>query len=133
MANSLTTQILEDGERNVVVNVVGILDTSDLTAQDILDPTTLLQGVPPANRLAIMKVEFAIEGTLSLRLLFDATADVVALTMNGFNKLNFENVGGIPNNAGAGVTGKIQLTTEGWSAAAVLHFTFKLKCKKYTV
>lgn len=135
MANSLTTQILENGERNVVINIVGILDTADLSNVVVADISALANASdnPTPNRLAIMNMEYSIEPTLSVQVQFDATAQVVAQTLNGYGKQKFENVGGIPNNAGAGVTGDITLSTEGFAALAVLHFSLKLKLKKYTV
>lgn len=133
MANLITKQLLEDGERNVVVNVVGYLDTADAAGEVILDVSALSAGNPVTNRLLIMHVEYSIEATLTCILQFDATTPVDAVDLYGFGKLNYEKVGGIPNNAGVGVTGDILLSTEGWSGGAKLHFTIKLKCKKYTV
>jgi hypothetical protein len=133
MANSVTTQVLEDGDKNVVVNVVGLLDTSDYAAATLLDPATLTTRIPPANRLAFVKAEFAVEDTLTVNLLWDATADVLFQTMMGRGELDWRSVGGIPNNAGAGVTGIVNLSTQGWSGGAILAFTLRLWFKKYNV
>jgi hypothetical protein len=130
MANLLTTQILEDGDRNVVVHVVGFLDTSDLAATTILDPATLTARFPPFSQLRIDKIEFAVEDTLTVNVLWDATADVTAATLVGRGCLKWKDTGGLINNAGAGKTGAIQVATQGWAAAAVLAFTFTMYCVK---
>jgi hypothetical protein len=130
MANSLTTQILEDGPRNVVVNIVGALDTSDVAVVTVLNPATLTPRDPPFSRLSIVRAEYSIADTLGVNFFFDATADVLALALSGRGDQCYENVGGIPNNAGVGVTGQIQMSTVGWTAGT-RTFTVKLHCKKY--
>jgi len=41
MANSFTTQILEEGPRNVVMKLVGVLDTSNQSLTTAVDLSTL--------------------------------------------------------------------------------------------
>jgi hypothetical protein len=130
MANVLTTQILEDGERNTVVHVTGLLDTSDLAATIIVDVSALSERVPPATQLRIDKIEFAVEDTLTVNVLWDATADVTAASLVGRGCFKWKDTGGLINNAGAGKTGDIFVSTQGWAASAILAFTFTLYCVK---
>lgn len=136
MANIFTIQTLNDGPRNVVVRLVGVLDTSDMTATDVLDPATLSSIIPAwpsgikATALSIERVDWAIEDGLEVRLLWDATADVIAEVLMGRGKIDYRDVGGLTNNAGAGITGKIQISTQGWASGNTLSFTIKLHCKK---
>lgn len=136
MANIVTTQILEDGPRNVVVKLTGTLDTSDVTTTTLLDPATLstLDGLTPGitpTRLKIQKISYNIETGLAVNLYWDATAPVlIASLVTSGDDLKFKKFGGLWNNGGAGVTGLITFTTQGWSTGAILSFNVILECTK---
>jgi len=132
MANSLATQILVDGARNAVVKVVGVNDTSNVSAVDIVDPASF-SPVPTGFR--IDRVSYLIDPGTTCKLWWDANTDVLAITLTGSGGDDFKakQYGGLINNAGAGVTGKIQLTTEGWASSAVDNFTFVLELVKMGV
>lgn len=134
MANALTTQVLVDGPRNVVVKIDGFIDTADLTATDVADPATLAfvdaNNQQRAAQLRIDRIIYTIDEGLAVTLWWDATTDVriVDLVKAGHQELH--NFGGYVNNAGAGKTGKIQLTTEGWSTGKIYEFTVTLELVK---
>jgi hypothetical protein len=130
MANVVTIQILADGNQKVVVHVVGTLDTSDLAATDILDPATLLQTNPISTQLRIDRIQYDVEDLLAVAILWDATADVVAYQCIGRQIFDATLFGGLQNNSGAGKTGKIQISTQGWVAAAILSFNLTIECTK---
>ena len=113
MANILTSQILEDGPRNALVNVVAVLDTGNLTASDIVDPANF-NPVPAQFRIDC--IYYSIADQLEAQILWDATVDVIAQALAGRGKVGAWRGGGLQNNAGAGKTGKIQLTTTGWAS-----------------
>lgn len=121
MANVFTVQTLQDGPRNVILNVEGVLDTSNLAVTDVVDPTTLN---PVATALRIDQVDYSITDQLGVQLLWDATADVTALALAGRGNNTYQKEGGLQNNAGAGKTGKIQIVTTGWASGTQ---TFSLK------
>jgi hypothetical protein len=133
MANSVTTQILNDGPRNVTVKVSGFLDTSDVTSTVIVDPALLsdisING-QKATKLRIDRIVYDVEDLLDVTLFFDATTPVRAWDCVGRGELRLNKSGGIQNNAGAGVNGKITLTTQGWVASAVLQFSIVLSLVK---
>lgn len=127
MANVITTQVILDGPRNCVLKVEGILDTSDLAYQTILDPATL-QGVDwtgavKAQGFLIRRITYMVEDTLEARLFWDATTPTRIEELTGRGVAKYENFGGLTNNSGAGRTGKIGLSTEGWAAAKILSFS----------
>lgn len=134
MANVTSIQVLENGARNYVVKVTGILDTSDVAITDLIDTTAA--GFRPSNlgredvptTVAIKRVEYDIEDSLSVYIYWDATADQLALPLVGRGRLKFDPP--MNNNAGAGKTGKVQYSTQGWVASAVLSFTVTLYCIK---
>lgn len=121
-----TVQILEQGPRNLVLNV--LCTAAPDAAFLLVDVSTLS---PPCDEVRLDCVNYdAAVGTVAT-LLWDATTDVPFLTLsegNGHTR-KFSKVGGITNNAGAGVTGDVLLTTAGVSATApismVLHFVKK--------
>lgn len=134
MANSVSTQILEDGPRNTIIKVAGVLDTSDLASTVIADPATLFgmdnTGNVKAAKLKIKRIVHNIEDGLACNLLWDATTPVLIEALTGRGDMKLQDFGGLVNNAGAGVTGKINLTTQGWSAGAILSFSLVLELTK---
>ena len=134
MANSTSTQILLDGPRNVVVKFEGVLDTSDLASVTVLDPATLCgidnTGTLKALKLRIMDVQFNVEDKLSVNLFWDASSPVRIEEFTGRGHAKYEFMGGLNNNAGAGVTGKITATTEGAGIGQILSFSIVMKCVK---
>ena len=126
MANVLTSQIIHDGYRNAVVSVVATLDTGNLSAQDIVNPANFS---PVPNEFRIDQIEYAVSDQLAAQLLWDATADVIAANLTGHGVLDYRANGGLANNAGAGKTGKIQLTTTGY-ASGTQAVTLKLHLVK---
>ena len=118
MANSFTTQILEEGQRNAIVKLTAVLDTSDLALTTAIDVTTLNQagiGFTPAQ-VRIDHIDYSISDQLEVQLLWGATTDVVILPLAGRGRLMFWNFGGLTNNAGAGKTGNIKIKTTGWAS-----------------
>jgi hypothetical protein len=118
MANSLTVQTLEEGVRNIRAHVVALLDTSNLAVQDLFDPANYncagSQATPTTFR--VDKIRYSITDGLVVELYWDATADVAFAGLSGRGKVDYRCDGGLHNNAGAGVTGKIQIGTTGWTA-----------------
>lgn len=133
MANSVTTQVIEDGPRNYVLKVNMLLDTSDVAVTDLITPSGLsaLGDINGAcSRVSIQRIVYDIEDTLTVNLYWDATADVPIARLVGRGEIDQTRFSGMPNNAGAGVTGKVQYDTQGWSAAAILAATFTIHATK---
>ena len=119
MANSTTTQVILDGPRNCIVKFEGVLDTSDLASTVIIDPATA-QGMDntgslKAGKFRITRLLFNVEDGLSLNLFWDATTPARIEELTGRGVQDVHKFGGLISNAGAGATGKITATTEGWS------------------
>lgn len=131
MANSFTTQILHEGARNVVIKLVGILDTSDLALTTAVDVSTLTcdgtRGAP--SQVRIDTLEYDVSDQLNVQLLWDATTDVVAAALAGRGENYGKKFSGLQNNAGTGKTGDILIRTTGW-AAGVQTFTIVLEMVK---
>ena len=118
MTNSVTTQILEEGPRNVIVKIAGVLDTSDYSLNTAIDISTLNQGGigPTPTQLRIDHIDYSISDQIEVQLWWDATTDVIILPIAGRGRMTFWNFGGLTNNAGAGKTGNINIKTTGYSS-----------------
>jgi len=134
MANDVTIQKIQDGPRNTTIKVQGKLDTSDLTQQTLVDPATLdgidNTGTLKAQGLLIKRIIYNVEDLLSVSLLWDATTPVRIEDLEGRGYMGFGDFGGLTNNGGAGVTGKILISTQGWSSGAVLSFSLVIELVK---
>jgi hypothetical protein len=135
MANSVQIQTLVDSERNLVVKLVGILDTSNVSLTDLIDPAlvasvnaTGLNSQKP-TKVAIKKVTYDVEDGLAVNLYWDATADVPIWRFVGRGFVMGEHIGFLQNNAGAGVTGKVLYDTDGYSSGS-LSFSLLIECIK---
>lgn len=129
MANSVTTQTLLDGDRNLVVKVVGILDTSNYSVTDLIVLADL-SPVPTAIRLD--DLEFSVDSPLAAVLYWKANTDVPIITMTQSDHQTYTDIGGLTNNAGTGKNGTVRLATLGYSSGTV-SFSFVSKwTKQYT-
>ena len=135
MANSVQIQTLVDSERNLVVKLVGILDTSNVSLATLIDPALVaavnasgLNSQQP-TKVAIKKVTYDIEDGLAVNLYWDATADVPIWRFVGRGFVMGEHIGFLQNNAGAGVTGKVLYDTDGYSTGS-LSFSLLIECIK---
>jgi len=136
MSSSFTVQILNDGPRNTVARIVGIIGSADLSGVTILDPALLspmfpgYPGQPLAITLSILELQYAIVDGLDVELIWDATTPVVAEFLEGRGKLDYKNKHPLTNNAGAGVTGKILMTTIGGAGITSGGFTILIHTMK---
>lgn len=127
MANTLTTQIIADGPRNAVVQIEGNQNTSDLAYTTVINPASGFVGMDntglilPAD-FRVMRLQYSIEDVFTVDVWWDATTPVLLATLNGRGEIKWDRFGGMPNYGGAGRTGKIGLSTQGWASGA-LSFT----------
>ena len=112
-------QVIDDGPRNYIIKVDG---AGGDTLATIVDVSTL---DPPCTRVRLLKLWYNFDPAGTAELFWDATTDVSILNVFGSNDadMDFSCFGGIPNNAGAGVTGDVLLTTKAATPfSLVLHF-----------
>ncbi|MDE2097569.1 MAG: hypothetical protein KGL39_10010 [Patescibacteria group bacterium] len=83
-----------------------------------------------ASKVRINKIVHNIEDTISVNLFWEATTNVRIEELTGRGKGDYRHFGGLQNNAGTGVTGRIVATTQGWSASGVLSFSIILEMVK---
>jgi len=119
MADSVTSQIIFEGERSLIMKFTNISDGTGESAALKVDVSTLTPSNSgfACDRVTVTKIYIANHG-MEVRMLWDATTDVpFFLSSPGATQtLDFTGFGGIPNDAGAGVTGDIVFTTSDASA-----------------
>lgn len=113
MADAVTSQTLVDGPRNLVMKFTNVSDGTGESAVTKVDVSAF-----NTTGVTIQKIHYSTQG-MAVRVLWDATSDVLAwlVPQDGDGCFDFTPFGGIRNNAGAGVTGDIQFTTVGHTAA----------------
>ena len=119
MADAVTSQTIIDGERNCVMKFTNVSDGSGESAVAKVDVSALASNAAgvACSEVRVMRISHAIVG-MSVQLFFDATSNVllVELAESSNGHMEFEDFGGIPNNAGSGKTGDILFTTKGHSS-----------------
>lgn len=128
MADAVTSQVLEDGPRYYTVKLTNISDGTGETAVKKVDVTTMH---PKATLVALESIQGSING-MGVELLWDATTKVNIVTLAEKSDINMDFLrqtgNTIKNNAGAGVTGNVLLTTIG--AANNSFYSLVLRFKK---
>ena len=112
---AVSAVILSDKDFETVVKVT---TTSTNTNASIVDASAL-EGAASNPRLAIVACQWTTGSQTNI--LFDATSNVVALSLNGNGSYNVgsQQMPSIPNNAGSGVTGDILLTNGSASVGTI--------------
>lgn len=118
MANSTTYQILEQGARNAIVKLTGVLDTANVS----LIPAFPIADLDPLPKLLrIDHIDYSISDQLEVQLFWNATTPALILPLAGRGKMSFWSFGGLQNNAGTGVDGQINLLTTGWTSGVQVY------------
>ena len=116
MADAVTSQTIQDGERKAVLNFTNASDGSGESAVKKVDVSALANNSAgdTCTGVAINKIWWQCTG-MSVKIEFAATSNVLAIGLsedsNGYH--DYSDFSGIPNNAGSGVTGDLDFTTVG--------------------
>ena len=114
MADAVTSQILQDGDKSVVMKFTNISDGSGEAAVKKVDVSALQaqSGSGAAcTGVSIQQIWYECNG-MSVDLLWDASTDVIAWTLSGYGFFDFRSAGPLINNASS-PTGDIMFTTTG--------------------
>ena len=134
MADTVSTQIIQDGSKQAIIKVTAVVGNTDVVTSTMVDVSSL--SVDPVSRRActgavLAKLVYVGVG-VGVKLEWDATANVLIfdLPVNWTEEYDFSDFTGIPNNAGAGKTGDIVATTVDPSAGDTYTFIFTVN-KQY--
>ena len=134
MADTISTQIIQDGGRQAIIKVTAVVGNTDVVTSTMVDVSTL--AVDPVSRRACTGVVLAklvyVGVGVGVKLEWDATANVLIfdLPVNWTEEYDFSAFSGIPNNAGTGKTGDIVATTVAPTAGDTYTFIFTVN-KQY--
>jgi hypothetical protein len=129
MADAVATQILFQGDKQVIMKFTNNSDGTGETAVKKVDVATLAPYQGKACIAVQIDKIYGLTHGMEVRMLWEATANVTILTypQNNAQTLDFNEFGGLNNNAGAGVTGNILFTTLDASAGDTYTFILVLR------
>lgn len=132
MANSLTVKVLEDGPRNAVVNLVGVVDSSDMTQAPAISLNQFLaNGRDRLVGLRVIDVNYSVTPDLVVKLDWNANTPQPIGSYSGSNKILAGRYGGVaPDRTAGGYDGNINLTTKGFVAGKTYGFTLRVEMVK---
>ena len=111
---ALVVQEIVDSDFEVFLKIT---TTSTNSTASIFDASAA-ESAATDPRVSIVGCAWSVGSQTDI--LFDATSDVVALSLNGSGKVGFgDGVPAIPNNAGSGVTGDLLLTNGSASVGTI--------------
>ena len=129
MADAVTSQTIQDGERKAVLKFTNASDGSGESAVKKVDVSALANNSAgdTCTGVAINKIWWQCTG-MSVKIEFDATSNVLAIGLsedsNGYH--DYSDFSGIPNNAGSGVQGDLDFTTVGAGSGVTYKIVLEL-------
>ena len=115
MADAVTSQTLQDGDKSVVMKFTNISDGSGEAAVKKVDVSALQSqsgSGATCTGVSIQQVWYELNG-MTVDLIWDASTDVVCWTLSGYGFFDFRSCGPLTNNSGGGKTGDLMFTTTG--------------------
>ena len=119
MADTVTSQTIQDGERVAVLKFTNVSDGTGESAVKKVDVSALTTNSAgeSCTSVSIARIYWAYVG-MRVNIEFDASTNVLAMPLpaDSTGDEYYDLFSGIPNNAGSGVTGDIDFTTVGHSS-----------------
>ena len=130
MADAVTTNVVYNGNRRYVVQLLNTCDGTGESAVVKIDISSLIgvNGVAP-DHLAIEEIQWNIQGFTKVALLFDADTDDEAFELNGNGYKDFRDYGNLVDPKTTGYTGDLLLTTAGNTAGDSYDIVISAKLK----
>ena len=129
MADAVTSQTIQDGERKAVLKFTNASDGGGESAVKKVDVSALAANSAgdTCTGVTINKIWWQCTG-MSVKIEFDATSNVLAvgLSEDSTGHHDYSDFSGIPNNAGSGVTGDLDFTTVGAGAGDTYMIVLEL-------
>lgn len=132
MANSVTVKIIEDGPRNAIVNIVGLVDSSDVAPA----PVVALNQFTGNDRgrfvgFKVVDVDYSVTESLVVLLNWNSSTPQPICALSGSDEILGKKHGGLaPNRLAGGYDGTINLSTEGYVAGRTYGFTLRVSMTK---
>jgi hypothetical protein len=119
MADAVSTTTIQDGERQLVVQLTNLSDSTGESKVTKIDVSALASDSRgnACNEVRIQEIWGQVYGFDGVQLWYDATTDTVAFNLNpGWTYQDFSTVGGLKM-YGSGANGDILLSTLGTEAS----------------
>jgi|TARA_B100001059_G_scaffold73419_1_gene70845 hypothetical protein len=130
MADTVTSKTVLDGDKDFIVQLTNVSDStgeSAVTKVDVSGLTARKSDGAACTGVKLFRVYYSILGFTKIGLLWDASTDTLCVELNPSSDgvLDFSPFGGLQNTSGSGKTGDLNLTTTGASSGdsymIVLH------------
>ena len=133
MADTVTSQTIQDGDRQAVVKFTNVSDGSGESAVKKVDVSALAKNGrgETCTKVSVARIYWMTRGK-GVNIEFDASTNVLlaGLPADSTGDEYYDYFTAIPNNAGSGVTGDIDFTTVGHSSGDTYNIILVL-IKKY--
>lgn len=128
VADTVNTQIILNGPRNIVLKRVNASDGTGETSAVVIDATSqtyAVQGVAPGVHLKVARIRYDVKGG-QVSLQWDATAPVDMLDLGGFGTFDMKDFAGLTVPVVTGATGSILVTTKGFMPNSSYSLIFEM-------
>jgi|TARA_R100000234_G_scaffold68943_1_gene42300 hypothetical protein len=129
MADTVTSQTIQDGQRKAVLKFTNVSDGTGESNVVKVDVSALQANAngDACTGVTIQRIYWACRG-MGVNLFFDATANVLitGLPADSTGDEYYDNFTGIPNNAGSGKTGDVLFSTVGHSSGDTYSIILEL-------
>ena len=124
MADTVTSQVMQNSKMEYVVHLTGLSDATGESAVIKVDKSALTNtgGVEP-KAIDIMSIRWNIQGYSYIKLAWDHTTDDTAMLLSGNGYDNFEEASGLRDPRSTGGTGDLLLTSVGAASGATYDIT----------
>ena len=131
MADAVTTQTIQDGPSTAIFRFTNVSDGTGESAVAKIDVSALSKDPmtgASCTGVTIQKIYYSTIG-MSVRILFDASTDVMAWQLNAdwSDTLEFSDFTGIPDSKPSGTTGDVLFTTIGHSNGDVYNIIMQVR------
>lgn len=120
-----TVQVIESGNRNHIIHVVGEADVVGATIVDVSGLTASTTG-EAVTAVSLYRIQYETDATIKLD--WDATANVTFFVAPpGTDTKSYRDIGGIVNNSGTGKTGDVLIPTPAGASNYTMTLWFRKK------
>jgi len=134
MANTLERQILEEGPRNAVVKLSGVLGTSDISEVPAIQLSDFSNNDASCGKLIGLRVDavmYSMGMSIDLLLSWNGNTPQQIMPLAGRGKIDVTADGGmIPDMNRSGYDGSINLYSTGFTPGTIQNFTVLLRLVK---
>ena len=133
MANILESQILSEGQRNLVIKITGVVDTNDIQQHNFISLNSIKSNDERSTLvgLRVDEITYSISSEMEAHLEWDSDNPQQIALLAGFGEFCAEEMGGLlPDRNRSGYSGGINLHTYGYVPGSVSGFTIILELVK---